>query len=72
MKKAIFAGLLSLTLLSGGTSVWLAAQPNLSAARTRLLETTLKIWFISTQATLNHCNKEDSPDSDQHQKKSSR
>jgi hypothetical protein len=72
MKKAIFAALLSLTLFSGGTSFWLAAQPNLSAARIRLLETTLKIWFVSTQATLNLCNKENLPDSAQNQKKGSR
>jgi hypothetical protein len=72
MKKTIFAGVLSLSLLSGGTSFGLAAQPNLSEARSRLLETTLKICYISTRTTLDLCSKEDSPDTDKKQKKGNR
>jgi len=61
VKKHFFALLIAISasLFCGGTSFWLATQPNLSEAHAHLLETTLRLWLISTQKTLDLCSKED-------------
>jgi hypothetical protein len=40
----VFSTVLALTMLSGGTSLWLASQPNLSEYQVRVLENTTATW----------------------------
>jgi hypothetical protein len=59
MKTIALSLALSISLLCGGTSFWLVTQPNISEARSHLLETTLKLWLFSTQKTLELCSKDE-------------
>lgn len=40
----VFSTVLSITLLSGGTSLWLASKPNLSEYQVRNLEDSRATW----------------------------
>ncbi len=40
----VFSSVLSLTMLSGGTSLWLASQPKLSEYQIRVLENSTATW----------------------------
>ena len=42
--KLVFSTVLSLTMLSGGTSLWLASQPKLSEYQVRVLENSTATW----------------------------
>ncbi len=42
--EQVFFIVLFLTMLSGGTSVWLASQPNLSEYQIRVLENSTATW----------------------------
>jgi hypothetical protein len=46
----IFSTVASITLLSGGASVWLASQPPVSAQQDRILETSTSTWLTGTGA----------------------
>jgi hypothetical protein len=70
MKTFALSLALSISLLSGGTSFWLVAQPNISEAHSHLLETTLKLWLFSTQKTLELCSKDET--TVEHKKKGQR
>ncbi|NMG10851.1 hypothetical protein [Brasilonema sp. UFV-L1] len=42
--QLVFSTVLSLTILSGGTSLWLASQPKLSEYQVRVLENSTATW----------------------------
>jgi hypothetical protein len=46
----IFSTVASITLLSGGASVWLASQPPVSTQQDRILETSTSTWLTGTGA----------------------
>lgn len=42
--KLVFSTVLSLTMLSGATSLWLASEPKLSEYQVRVLENSTATW----------------------------
>ncbi|MBV8888007.1 MAG: hypothetical protein JO235_28970 [Chroococcidiopsidaceae cyanobacterium CP_BM_RX_35] len=48
--KLVFFTVVSLTLLSGGTSLWLASQPQLSSEQNRIFESCSTTWQLGTGA----------------------
>lgn len=48
--QQVFFAVLLLTLLSGGSSVWLASQRNLSPEQTRVFETCSTTWNMGIGA----------------------
>jgi hypothetical protein len=46
--QQVFFTVVSLTLLSGGTSLWLASQENLSTQQNRVFESTSTTWQMGT------------------------
>ncbi len=42
--QLVFSTVVSLTILSGGTSLWLASQPKLSEYQVRVLENSTATW----------------------------
>lgn len=48
--KLVFSTVLSLTMLSGGTSLWLASEPKLSEYQVRVLENSTATWQTGVSA----------------------
>lgn len=46
----VFSTVLFLTLLSGGTSLWLASKPELSPQQNRIFENTTSTWQLGIGA----------------------
>ncbi|MDZ7995996.1 MAG: hypothetical protein RM022_032555 [Nostoc sp. EfeVER01] len=48
--KLIFLTVVGITLLSGGTSLWLASQPTPTKPQKGMFETTQNTWLMGTGA----------------------
>jgi heme/copper-type cytochrome/quinol oxidase subunit 3 len=48
--QLIFSTVVSMTLLSGGTSLWIASQQEPSQEQRQILETTMHTWLMGTGA----------------------
>jgi hypothetical protein len=46
----VFSTVATITLLSGGASVWLASKPTSSTQQDRILETSTSTWLTGTGA----------------------
>jgi hypothetical protein len=64
----VFSTVVGITLLSGGTALWLAAQSNPSDAQKRILDTTTNTWLMGTGAIFGLLGGRtaNSPDREQH------
>ena len=48
----IFTAVLSLTLTSGGTAIYLASQPTLTEQQDRILDNALAMWTMGTTTVI--------------------
>jgi hypothetical protein len=46
----VFSTVASITLLSGGSSLWIASQQSISVQQGRILETATSTWFMGAGA----------------------
>lgn len=48
--KLVFSTVVGITLLSGGTSIWIASHQQLSSEQKQILEKTSTTWLMGTGA----------------------